>query len=144
MQQMTKERLEQYPNLIAELAELQHELRHVGDGDSLIGNDVINDYRTGYPRPQSIVGPDWDTLHKRVERYSKMIDKVRGEINAIEVFIDEIEDSQLRRIFRLRYIEGLKLKEVGKRVHLDKSNVSRKIDDYLKSQPTQQKQLYNR
>lgn len=129
---MTKEQLEQYINLKAELAELQYKLQHVGEGDSLIGNDVINDYRTGYGRPQTVIGPDWDRLSNRVQRYTKMIDKVRGQCEEIEQFMEDIRDSQLRRIFRMRYADGLKQKSIAKKLNIDRSYVSKKIDDYLK------------
>lgn len=55
---MTKEQLEEYKSKKAEIQELQYKLDHLGEGDSMIGNSVINDYRTGHPRPQSVVGVD--------------------------------------------------------------------------------------
>lgn len=56
---MTREKLEEYKSKKDEIHELQQKLQHLGEGDSLIGNDVILDYQTGYPRPQSIVGYDY-------------------------------------------------------------------------------------
>ena len=54
--EMTRERLEQYRSNVQEIRELTYKLDHLGEGDSLIGNDVIFDYKKGYPRPQSVVG----------------------------------------------------------------------------------------
>ena len=130
---MTKERLEQYRSLKAEIKEIKYKLDHVGEGDSLIGNDVINDYRTGYPRPQSVVGFDWETYKIRERRYTELKEKAEKECVEIAQFIDSIQDSLTRRIFRLRYVEGMTIFKIGMRVYLDKSNVSRRIDDYLKS-----------
>lgn len=45
--EITKERLEDYKSKKAETLELRHKLEHVGDGDSLIGNDTILDYKKG-------------------------------------------------------------------------------------------------
>lgn len=132
MSKMTKDRLGQYLSLKAELRELQEQLRHVGDGDSLIGHDVINDYRTGYAHPQAVIGPDWENLSKKVERFTKMIDKIRKECEEIECFIDDIPDSHLRRIFRMRYVEGKSQRIIARKLNLDQSRISRKIDDYLK------------
>ena len=56
---MTKNRLEEYKSKKDEIRELQQKLDNLGKGDSLIGNDTILDYQTGYPRPQSIVGYDY-------------------------------------------------------------------------------------
>ena len=64
---MTKEQLEAYRSKKAEIGELTYRLNHFDDGDSMIGNDVVKDYRTGYPRPQSVVGYDY----KRAERLRK-------------------------------------------------------------------------
>ena len=43
--EMTKERLEMYRSNRDEIKELKYKLDHLGEGDSLIGNDVIFDYR---------------------------------------------------------------------------------------------------
>ncbi len=47
-----------------------------------------------------------------------------------------ITDSVTRRIFRIYYIDGRKnvtQRDVAKKIHLDRSRVSRKIDDFLKN-----------
>ena len=53
---MTRERLKAYRSNRDEIKELKYKLDHLGEGDSLIGNDVIFDYRKGYPMPQAVVG----------------------------------------------------------------------------------------
>ena len=63
--EMTRERLEQYRSNVQEIRELTYKLDHLGEGDSLIGNDVIFDYKKGYPRPQSVVGYDYDLEARR-------------------------------------------------------------------------------
>lgn len=49
----------------------------------------------------------------------------------IEQFIKDIKDSELRRIFEMRFIDGMKQDEIARRVCLDRSRISRKIKDYL-------------
>ena len=66
---MTRERLEAYRSNRDEIKELKYKLEHLGEGDSLIGNDVIFDYRKGYPRAQAIVGHDYELGAKRRKRY---------------------------------------------------------------------------
>ena len=51
---------------------------------------------------------------------------------AVQEFIAGIEDSTLQLIFTYRYIDGMTQEVVGRKLHMDKSSVSRKIDDYLK------------
>ena len=133
MEEMTKERLEKYRSKKAEIPELQRKLEDLGKGDSMIGNDVIMDYRTGYPRPQNVVGYD----HKREaalrERWSKRISKLEAECLAVELWIEEIPDSLTRRIFRMHYVDGLPQNKIAKAVHISQSAVSGKISAFLKS-----------
>ena len=136
---MTRERLEAYRSNRDEIKELKYKLDHLGEGDSLIGNDVIFDYRKGYPMPQAVVGYDYELEWKRRTRYQNQIAKLEAEQDNIEEWVFGIRDSQIRRLFRLRYLEGSTVEKVARKVHLDKSNVSRKIENFLKSQQTQQK-----
>ena len=130
---MTKERLEAYKSNKEEIRELRYKLDHLGEGDSLIGNDVIKDYRTGYPRPQSVVGYDYDKEDRLRTAYQARIQKLEAECAAVELWIEEIPDSLTRRIFRMRFMDGLSQRNVANKVHLDQSRISRKIGEYLKN-----------
>jgi len=136
---MTRDRLEQYQSNKAEIKELKHKLEHLGEGDSLIGNSVIFDYRSGYPMPQSVVGYDYDLEKKRRLRYQNQIAKLQAEQDNIEEWIFAIKDGRTRRIFQLYFLEGMTQERVGRRIHLDRSRVSRKIDEYLKNAQKAQK-----
>ena len=132
-QEMTKERLESYRSCKEEIRELQYKLDHLGEGDSMIGNDTVFDYKTWYPRPQSVVGYD----HKREERlralYETRIEKLQKECTEIEEWVEAIPDSLTRRIFRMYYIDGIGQNKIAKQVHLAQSKVSEKISKYLQS-----------
>ena len=97
----------------------------------MIGNDTVFDYKTGYPRPQSVVGYD----HRREERlrvlYENRIEKLQKECTEIEEWIEAIPDSLTRRIFRMYYIDGLGQNRIAKKIHLAQSKVSEKISKYL-------------
>lgn len=129
---MTKEQLEEYRSKKEEIEELRYKLEHLGEGDSMVGNDIINDYRSGYPVPQAVIGVD-TARYKRLEQlYKKRIEKLERECAEVEEYVENIEDSMTRRIFRMYYIDGITLEQIGMKVHLNKSNVSRKIDNFLK------------
>lgn len=130
---MTKERLEEYRSNKDEIKELEHKLAHLGEGDSMIGNDVVFDYRTGFPQPQAVVGVDWEKYDRLKELYQSRVAKLREECAEVEQWIDGIQNGQMRRIFRMRYMDGMSQAKIGKAVHLDRSRVSRKIDDFLKN-----------
>ncbi|MFR8033417.1 MAG: hypothetical protein ACLU6W_05270 [Lachnospiraceae bacterium] len=129
--EMTREQLEQYRSNMEEIKELTYKLEHLGEGDGLIGNDVVFDYRTGYPKPQSVVGYDYELEARRRERLENLRAKIQAECDNVEDFVYGIPDGRTRRIFQLYFLEGLSMEKVAKKVHLDKSNVSRKITDFL-------------
>lgn len=129
---MTKDILQSYRSKKDEILELDWILRNRWQDEALVGNDVVFDYRNGYPRPQSIVGFDYDRYDYLQDRdYAKKA-VLEHECEEIENWVESIPDSLTRRIFRMMYIHGKKQKQVAKAVHLDQSSVSRKIDDYLK------------
>lgn len=137
--EMTRERLEGYRSCREEIQELQYKLDHLGEGDSLIGNDVIMDYRDGFPRPQSVVGYDYGKYERLRKAYESRIEKLQAECAEVELWIEAIPDSLTRRIFRMYYIDGMNQKQIGRIVHLDRSRISRKIDEYLKNAHKAQK-----
>lgn len=131
---MTRERLEAYRSNREEIKELKYKLDHMGEGDSLIGNDVIFDYKKGYPRAQAIVGYDYELGAKRRKRYKTQLAKLEAEQDGIEEWIFEIRDSRTRRIFQMYFLEGLTQEKVGRKMNMDRSVVSRKIEGFLKKQ----------
>ena len=131
---MTRERLEAYRSNREEIKELKYKLDHMGEGDSLIGNDVIFDYKKGYPRAQAIVGYDYELGAKRRKRYKTQLAKLEAEQDGIEEWIFGIRDSRTRRIFQMYFLEGLTQEKVGRKMNMDRSVVSRKIEGILKKQ----------
>lgn len=131
--EMTRERLEAYRSEKDEIVELKYKLAHLGEGDSLIGNDTIFDYRSGYPKPQAVVGYDFEREARLRDTYQKRIAKLEHQCAEVEKWVEEIPDSLTRRIFRMYYIEGAKQKKIAKAVHLAQSKISEKISKFFKS-----------
>ena len=130
---MTKERLEGYRSCKEEINELRYRIECVKNDDNMIGNDTIFDYRTGYPRPQAVVGYDYEKEARLTARYLSRIDKLKTECTDVEEWIEAISDSLTRRIFRMYYIYGVRQSVIAQRVHLSQSKVSEKISGFLKS-----------
>lgn len=131
---MTKDRLLAYRSKREEIRELEYTLENRWKSETLIGNNVIFDYSKGYPMPQSVVGFDYKRYKRLQDRDLRRKSELEKECAEIEDFVDQIQESITRRIFKIYFIDGkkpVKQKEVAKRVHLDQSNVSRKIDEYL-------------
>lgn len=123
-----------YRSKKAEIRELTAIIENRYRDESLIGNDVILDYSKSYPPiPQGVVGFDLAKYRRLQDRDRYRKEQLEKECAEIEDFIEGIEDSLTRRIFRMTFIDGEKQKAVAKVVHLDRSRVSRKIDEYLKN-----------
>lgn len=133
MEAMTRERLEAYKSNAEEIKELRHKLAHLGEGDSLIGNDVIFNYQTGFPMPQAVVGYDYELGAKRRKRYKTQIAKLEVEQDCIEEWVFRIRDSRTRRIFQMYFLEGLTQEKIAQKMHTDQSRISRKIDHFFKN-----------
>lgn len=132
---MTKERLESYRSNKMEILELDYVLENRWRSDTMIGNDVIFDYSKGYPMPQSVTGFDYEKYSRLQDRDLRRKNKLEAECKEIEDFVSGITDSVVRRIFRIYYIDGRKnvtQRDVAKKIHLDRSSISKKIDAYLK------------
>ena len=129
---MTKKCLEDYKSNKEEIEELKYKLQHLYEGDAMIGNDTIFDYRGGYPVPQAVVGVDWGKLDRTKLRYENRIKQLEKERDEVEEFIENIPSGITRRIFRMYYIDGISQKDIAATVHMEKSNVSKKIASYLK------------
>lgn len=59
---------------------------------------------------------------------------LKSDCRLIERYIENIPDSLTRRIFRYYFMDGLSQQEVSRKIYVDKSTVSRKINGYLRMQ----------
>ena len=59
-------------------------------------------------------------------------EQIREAVLEIEKFVVGIPDSTDRQIFELVFLEGMKQCEVGEKVGLERSVVSKRISNYLK------------
>ena len=128
---ITKELLQGYRSKKDEIQELDYILKNRWRDEGLIGNDVIFDYSKGYPMPQSVVGFDQAKYERLQDRDQRRKEQLEQECEEIETFVENIDESLTRRIFRMYFLDGKKQKEVAKAIHMDRSSISKKIDDYL-------------
>lgn len=127
---MTKESLEAYRSKKEEIKELQCKLLNINKKS--VTHDTILDYRKGYPIPQAIVGIDPCRVERTENRYKQKIEILSRECEEVEDFIESINDSLTRRIFRLYFLDGLSQYQVSTQVHISQSKVSEKISLFLK------------
>ncbi|MDE6064371.1 MAG: hypothetical protein K2G20_07295 [Lachnospiraceae bacterium] len=138
---MTRKQLEQYKSKKAEIGELEAYIRKLGSDESLMGSSTVFDYRSGYPKPQAVVGVDRAEYWKKKERYEKKIEQLKAECEEAERFVEGIEDSLTRRIFRMYFLDGTRQEDIAAAVHIHRSRISRKISDFLKKAHKAQKEM---
>lgn len=127
---ITRKLLDDYRRLKREIPILELELVEMLQGDNGFDNSTIFDYRTGEPRPQSVVGFDWALR----ERREKVLDGKKNKVKAVEKWIEAIEDGQTRCVFKMFYINGMTWERIADKTGYSKSpDYPRKLirDTYL-------------
>lgn len=100
---MTKGRLKQYRAIKVEIKELRRKLKGCDEMDS-----------------------------DQEEKYKKRLEILEGECREIEWFVENIQGSRERQAFEMKFYEGKTQQEIGKKLYMDQSAVSRVIDSVLK------------
>ena len=85
------------------------------------------------------MGHDYELGAKRRKRYETQIEKLEAEQDSIEEWIFGIRDSRTRRIFQMYFLEGLTQEKVARKMNIERSGVSKKIDAFLKVSHKSQK-----
>lgn len=101
---MTKGRLKQYRAIKVEIKELHRKLKGCDEMDSA----------------------------QEEEKHKKRLEILEGECREIEGFIENIQGSRERQAFEMKFYEGKTQQEIGKKLYMDQSAVSRVIDSVLK------------
>ncbi len=134
---MDKKELEQYCKLKKEIGYLRNRL------DRLYGRDIpvvagkVQASERFYPCIRKHVSVQMyepaanDKLNEAIAILEERQRRCSEKMLEVERYIDGIGDSELRQIFGMRYIEGMKLREIADKVNLDLSVVSKKITSYI-------------
>jgi len=69
-------------------------------------------------------------LESRLKKQKAAAEQERLEV---EEFIAGIEETTTQLVFTYCFLDGMNQDEAAKKLHIDRSRVSRKIDDYLKT-----------
>ena len=89
---------------------------------------------TGMPHGTGISNPVVSYVIKKeelIEKLNQKIARYTEELARIECIIDTIDDVEIRTIARMRFVLCLTWEEIGEKVHLDRTNCSRKLKKYI-------------
>lgn len=138
---MDKKKLKQYRALIREqelndkaIDKLYDRLENVPVvAGKVVGSSCNFPYTEVRTTVQMTEPVETDEINRRIKIRELRQEKIRETTLEIEEFIAAIPDSIDRQIFELTYLSGKKQREVAEEVNLDRSRVSRHIDNYLKT-----------
>lgn len=127
---MTEKQLKQYRSLKREVEELSEQLNQHRT------HDVVKTSSLNFPYTQGVAHIEGLPFTIEVKRLQARMRKCVAEIQLIRDFVDSIQDSELRRIFEHRYIDGpipVSWRAVAHRVGVsgDGSTERKKVIRYL-------------
>lgn len=128
---ITRKMLDDYRKNKKKIPLMELDIELMKQGYNGFNNSTIFDYRTGEPRPQSVVGFDWDDYYDRQDK----LDKKKAEVKAVEDWINAIEEGQTRYVFKSFYINGMTWEKIAvKTGYADSPDYPRLMirDNYLK------------
>lgn len=107
---------EEERDLRQRICRLEDQISHLSIvSDSVTGtrkDGIIGKIRiTGYPTPEYY--RKLGLLRRRKAAMEETQQRLLGMLNEVEAFVDGIEDSRLRRIFRYRYVDNMSWLQVA-------------------------------
>lgn len=123
---MTAERLRQYRSLKEESKEVSEQIHKLESSDVVQGSDDEFPYIL---HNMKIETGEYDHTLGMLKRNLRLLN---AEYHALNKFINDIKDSEIRRIFRYRYIEGLLWRQIANRLKVcgDGSTERKNIIDF--------------
>lgn len=97
---MTKKELEEYRSVVAEMDEVRERITENVVSDVVTGSDTHHPYTV---HPMKVEGIADMAAY---QRDTALLARLSVQKNKVEDFVHSIADSQTRRIFRMRYIDG--------------------------------------
>lgn len=136
---MTKQELSMYTVLKGRIDKLNKEISELQTKEIEIVAGKVKGSMKEHPYIETRIGVQMEEpiaagkIDAAILKRRKEIDKLVKRTKDIEDFINGIDDVFLKTIFEYKYIENLSQAEIGEKVNLDRSRISRKISDYLKN-----------
>ena len=91
---------------------------------------------TGMPHGTDVSNPIENYFLKKealIEKLNSKIEKYTEELIRIEGIIDGIDDEEVRAIARMRFIQNMKWEDIGEKMYLERTTVSKKLRKYIEN-----------
>lgn len=120
-----RERIEKTEKQIAKIEEEGNVKDTVSGGSGGIQHFVID----GFPYPE--YSRKKTLLYSRKATLTSLEMELLELTNQVEEYIANIDDSKMRRILTMRFIDNLSFEQIGKIMGYDRTSISKKIDKFL-------------
>jgi DNA-directed RNA polymerase specialized sigma subunit len=143
---LTEQELRQYRSLLREISNQEKRIDILCSKEVPVVAGKVKASAKGFPYTEIRVSVQMEDpvvaseIDKLIIQKRKRIEECWRQVHNIEEFITEIQDSELRQILEYRYIDGMKLRDIGDQMNIDFTCISRKIRAYLNLQQKQQNQ----
>ena len=91
---------------------------------------------TGMPHGTDVSNPIENYFLKKealIEKLNSKIVKYTEELIRIEGIIDGIDDEEVRAIARMRFVQCMKWEDIGEKMYLERTTVSKKLRKYIEN-----------
>lgn len=125
-----KKELQQLRKLRAESKDLKERIEHHRFNPKDEVADTVKDYRTGQGRTVVIQGygsEEWKNLQMR---YRQKRGDIVKRILLCEIFLNDIEDPEMRQILRYRYEDGMTHAEVGEKMGYSRQAIQKREERF--------------
>lgn len=131
---MNKSDLLNLKNLIAEIKTLQDELDNLKWKPKEPVIDYAKDYRHGKPKIITLTGYGDKDYAKLKQKLTGSLVKVQRERLRLEEWLDSVEDSEMRNILRLQYVNGLTQEEIADELGYTSRTIRYKLKEFWEKQ----------
>ena len=100
---ITRKLLDEYRKTKIDSPLLEQELHDMWTTEIGLGNSVILNGKNGSKKPETVVGFD----QERYDRRKQILQHKKEKARAVEQWIDSIDDTETRMVFKMYYTEGL-------------------------------------
>lgn len=142
---MEKQELEDYLKLGEYIAALEQRIRKLEEAKPPYQFGSVKGSNPDFPyEPRSFHVAGYNILdderhRQKVEQLRRRLEKKKEEAirKQVEIqdWIESIPDLTLKLIFTYRYLEGMELKQIAKKLHMDRSSIGKKINSFLQLSP---------
>lgn len=123
---MSEKELSRYYNLKREVQDLEDRIKEFGSG---VKSVPIKEVQVSSSHSTKSIQ---ETKVELVSRYTEKRIEALEQYLAIERYIEEIEDVEIRNLMRYRFLDLMKWEEIAEKVFQDRTTISKKVRRFLK------------